>query len=452
MAAVKHTFDYLVIGAGSGGIASARRAASYGVKTAIIESARLGGTCVNVGCVPKKVMFNTATLNEFIHDAKNYGFSIPSVEFNWATIKEKRDAYVARLNGIYKSNLENSGITIFQGRALFKSPKEVVLDDGTEISADRILIATGGRPSIPSVPGANFGITSDGFFELEHQPKKVAVVGAGYIAVELAGILNALGSKVSMLIRHEQVLRNFDAIIRDNLMQEMTNAGITFHKGVEVQSVEKSNDLLTITTKTGDKLDGFDTLIWAIGRTPNVELELEKAGVKLDSHGFIQADEYQTTSTPSIFALGDVCGKWLLTPVAIAAGRRLAERLFNNKTNLKLDYVNIPTVVFSHPPIGTVGLTEEEAEKKFGRENLKIYTSKFTNMYHAVTERKTSTAMKLVTVLPDEKIVGLHSIGIGSDEMLQGFAVAVKMGATKQDFDDTVAIHPTASEEFVTMR
>lgn len=446
---LKHSFDFLVLGAGSGGIATARRAASYGVKTAVVESKRLGGTCVNVGCVPKKVMFNAATINEMFHDAKDYCYNISSLPtFDWQAFKQRRDAYVTRLNGIYKNNLENSGITIFNGTARFTAPNEVVLDDGTQITAEHILIATGGRPLIPTVPGAELGITSDGFFELEEQPKKVAVVGAGYIAVELAGILNALGSEVHLLIRHDEVLRTFDNMLRETLTKELVSAGIKLHTNIEVASLEKSEEAekVNIVPKgdahDSEDLKGYNSVIWAIGRSPNVEdLNLDKAGVALE-HGFIKADEWQVTNQKNHYALGDVCGKWLLTPVAIAAGRRLADRLWGGKPDSKLDYNNIATVVFSHPPLGTVGLTEEEAEKKYGKENLKIYTARFTNMYHSVTQRKTPTAMKLVTVLPEEKIVGLHSIGLGSDEMLQGFAVAVKMGATKKDFDDTVAIHP----------
>jgi glutathione reductase (NADPH) len=318
------------------------------------------------------------------------------------------------------------------------------------------MIATGGYPTIPDTPGKELGITSDGFFELEKQPRKVAIVGAGYIAVELAGIFNALGSDTTLIIRHSELLRTFDHTLVTAVMEEMEKAGIKIVKNSHVIKAEKDANI-TLTIEQGDKhehksLNDFDCVVWAIGRSPHIDLNLDAANVKLTKQGFIQVDEFQNTTQSNVYALGDVCGRALLTPVAIAAGRRLSERLFNNQPDLKLDYNDIPTVVFSHPPIGTVGLTEEEAEKKYGKEKLKIYHSKFTNMYHSMTERKTLTVMKLITVLPDQKIVGLHSIGIGSDEMLQGFAVAIKMGATKADFDNTVAIHPTASEEFVTMR
>jgi len=452
MSAAALLFDYLVIGGGSGGIASARRAASYGIKTALIEGSRLGGTCVNVGCVPKKVMYNTAAISEALHDARDYGFVIPSgIEFNWKHIKEARDAYVKRLNGIYAKNLDSSGVTTFHGHARFVGPNQVEVD-GKRIEAKHVLIATGGRPKVPKIPGAEFGITSDGFFELEQQPKRVAVVGAGYIAVELAGIFNALGSKTSLFIRHAQFLRTFDPMIREFLADEMKKSGIDIIENVEIAKVEKKDGALTLTTKTDTTHDGFECVLWAVGREPNTDLNLDAANVKLSEEGYIEVDEYQNTTAPNTYSLGDVCGKYQLTPVAIAAGRRLAERLFNNQHNLKLDYENIPSVIFSHPTVGAVGLTEEEAIKKYGKDKLKIYTSKFTNMYHAVTERKVGTNMKMITILPDEKVVGLHLVGIGSDEMLQGFAVAIKMGATKAHFDDTVAIHPTAAEEIVTMR
>jgi len=452
MSAATLLFDYLVIGGGSGGIASARRAASYGIKTALIEGARLGGTCVNVGCVPKKVMYNTAAISEALHDARDYGFVIPSgIEFNWKHIKEARDAYVKRLNGIYAKNLDSSSVTTFHGHARFVGPNQVEVD-GKRIEAKHVLIATGGRPKVPKIPGAEFGITSDGFFELEQQPKRVAVVGAGYIAVELAGIFNALGSKTSLFIRHSQFLRTFDPMIREFLADEMKKSGIDIIDSVEIAKVEKKDGALTLTTKTDTTHDGFECVLWAVGREPNTDLNLDAANVKLSEEGYIEVDEYQNTTAPNTYSLGDVCGKYQLTPVAIAAGRRLAERVFNNKHNLKLEYENIPSVIFSHPTVGAVGLTEEEAIKKYGKDKLKIYTSKFTNMYHAVTERKVGTNMKMITILPDEKVVGLHLVGIGSDEMLQGFAVAIKMGATKAHFDDTVAIHPTAAEEIVTMR
>ncbi|KAJ7335866.1 hypothetical protein JRQ81_013807 [Phrynocephalus forsythii] len=459
-------FDYLVLGGGSGGLASARRAAELGARAAVVEEGRLGGTCVNVGCVPKKVMWNTAVHSEFIHDHMDYGFEISNVKFNWRVIKEKRDAYVKRLNEIYQNNLNKARVETILGHASFTADREPTVEvDGKKYTAPHILIATGGRPLIPSeseIPGASLGISSDGFFELEELPKRSVVVGAGYIAVEIAGIFSALGSKTSLLIRFDKVLRNFDSMVSSNCTQELENNGVDIWKHSQVKSVTKSPSgrLTVMVTSSPDSykptfktIEDVDCLLWAIGRQPNTGgLNFDHVDVKVDGKGHIIVDEFQNTNRKGIYALGDVCGKALLTPVAIAAGRKLAHRLFEGKEDSKLDYTNIPTVVFSHPPIGTVGLTEEEAVAAFGRENVKAYTTSFIPMYYAVTKRKAKCVMKLVCANKEEKVVGLHMQGLGCDEMLQGFAVAVKMGATKADFDRTVAIHPTSSEELVTLR
>lgn len=444
-------YDFIVIGGGSGGIATARRAAMYGVKTLLIEGKEIGGTCVNVGCVPKKVMWNTAIAAETLHDANDYGFSVKENDFELPRIKKLRDEYISKLHGIYDGNLEKSSVEKINGYAKFVD-KKVVEVDGEKFTADHILVAVGGKPSVPDFPGAEHCITSNGFFEMKETPKRVAVVGAGYIAVELAGIFNALGVEVFTLLRKDRFLRRMDKDIQDILIEEVENSGINIISNTEVASVEKVSNKLKINSKDGKSYEGFDEILLAIGREPlTKDLGLDKTGVDLDKRGYIVVDEFENTTCDGIYAIGDVNGKKELTPVAIAAGRKLAERLFNNKKDLKQDYENIPTVVFSHPPIGTIGLSEEEAIEKHGKDKIKVYKSKFTNMYHAVTSRKTKTFMKLVTLLPDEKVIGLHVIGIGADEMLQGFSVAVKMGATKKDFDSTVAIHPTSSEEFVTM-
>lgn len=444
-------YDYIVIGGGSGGIASARKAASFGVKVLLVERKDIGGTCVNVGCVPKKIMWNAAESAEVIHDASDYGFNIDYKHFNFKKLKDARDAYIEKLHGIYEKNLKGSGVEKINGFAEFVSEKEIEVNE-ERFTADHILIATGGYPVTPDVPGSEFGITSDGFFELENIPAKVAVVGAGYIAVELAGILQNLGSQVTCFIRKDKFLKEFDKDIQDFLFEELVNLKIEIIPNADVSLVEKSDKGLTVKTKDGKFSPGFDSLIWAVGRNPNVKnLKLEKANVKLNEKGFVAVDEYENTTTKGIYAVGDVTGKKGLTPVAIAAGRRLSRRLFNNEVDLKLDYNNIPSVVFSHPPIGTVGLSEEKAIEKYKIENIKTYKTVFTNMYHAVTKRKTKTMMKLITLKPDEKIIGIQIIGIGADEMLQGFSVALKMGATKKDFDETVAIHPTAAEELVTL-
>lgn len=445
-------FDLLVIGGGSGGLASARRAAQYGKKTALFEPNALGGTCVNAGCVPKKIMFNASSCAEYLHDAADYGFDLDVRGFDWKKLKAGRDAYVRRLNEIYARNLELDGVEHIRHRGRFVDAHTVEAG-GVRYEADHILIATGGRPRLPNVPGERYGITSDGFFELETQPKCVAVVGAGYIAVELSCVFRALGSDVTLILRNEEFLRDFDALLRETSMEEMTKAGISIVAGVEVERVERDADgLCTLYTKGGRGVSGFDCVLWAIGRDPNTEdLNLAAAGVKTSPEGFVVVDEFENTSAPGVYAVGDVTGKRALTPVAIAAGRRLMDRIFGGQPDAKLDYSDIPSVVFAHPPIGTVGLSEGHARALYGDE-VKVYTSRFINMYHAVTSRKTATAMKLVAIGPNERIAGVHVVGIGADELIQGFAVAVRMGATKADLDRTVAIHPTAAEELVTMR
>ena len=451
MAPVIQKFDYLVIGGGSGGIASARRAAEFGVKVGLIENSALGGTCVNVGCVPKKIMFNAAAHAEALHYHKDFGFDVSPAPFNWPEVKKKRDAYIKKLNGIYENNLNNSKVQIIRGKAMFVGEKTVEVN-GQKFAGEHVLIATGGRPSDPALPGAEYGINSDGFFELEELPRRSFVVGAGYIAVEMAGILKTLGSDVTLMIRHDKVLRTFDSLISDVITEELQHIGINLIKNDGFAQASKSkHGSLTVSTRNGHTVSDVDCLLFAIGRDPNVDLDLEKTGVTLEK-GHIKVDEFQNTSAPGVYALGDVCGRALLTPVAIAAGRRLAHRLFDGQTTLKLDYNNIPSVVFSHPPSGSVGLTEQEARAQFGDSAVRVYRSSFAPLYYALSERKVKTHMKLVCAGPEQRVVGLHMVGQAVDEMLQGFAVAVKMGATKAQFDDCVAIHPTSAEELVTMR
>ncbi len=445
-------YDYIVIGGGSGGIASARRAASYGAKTLLIEAGRLGGTCVNVGCVPKKVMWNAAHLSEGLGLARDYGFTFGEPSFDWSVLKQKRDAYIERLNEIYDRNLHSSGVEVIDGWGQFVKPDTVEVDD-RQFVAEHILVATGGHPWVPEIPGAELGISSDGFFELEALPERVLVVGAGYIATELAGVLNMLGSKVTMLLRKQQLLRTFDECLSSTVMQSMQNAGVDIQTCIQLRGLGRNaDDSIRALQEGGGHGGHFDCVIWAIGRLPNTQsLGLEKVGIETDKAGYIMVDAYQNTVVKGIKAVGDVTGAAQLTPVAIAAGRRLADRLFDGQTKAKLDYALIPTVVFSHPPIGTVGLTEQQAVDQYGMADLKIYRSEFTNMLYAVSAHKSPTVMKLICQGPNEKVVGCHIIGEGADEMLQGFAVAIKMGATKADFDQTVAIHPTAAEELVTM-
>ena len=446
-------FDLIALGGGSGGLACAQRAAEYGAKAAVIESGRLGGTCVNVGCVPKKVMWNAAGLAIALEDAEQYGFDLTRGGHDWAGLKAKRDAYVARLNGIYARNLNAKGVEYVAGPGAFLDARTIEVG-GRRLTAPHIVIATGGRPSLPPLPGVELGITSDGFFEIARLPARVAVVGSGYIACELAGAFRQMGSAVEIFIRRDSLLRGFDAMLGRSLQRELQRDGIVIHERVAPSALEADAGAATKTlvAEDGRRFGGFDVVLWAIGREPNVgTLGLERAGVAQDRLGFIATDPFQDTNVAGIHAIGDVTGRAALTPVAIAAGRRLSDRLFGGRHERRLDYSMIPTVVFTHPPIGSIGMTEAEARAAHG-DAVKIYMTEFVGMYHAVTERKPRTDMKLVCVGPEEKIVGCHVIGQGADEMMQGFAVAVRMGATKRDFDDTVAIHPTSAEELVTMR
>ena len=447
------SFDYLVIGAGSGGIASARRAAQYGARVAVIEQGRLGGTCVNVGCVPKKVMWNASQIAETLTAAAGYGFEITPPPFDWGHLVAARERYIRRLNGIYGENLTGSGVTLIEGTARFVGADRVVVN-GKTVGAECILIATGGRPDIPDLPGAELGLTSDGFFELTEQPRRALVLGAGSIAVELAGVLHALGSDTTLAVRGDHPLRAFDPLLGETLAETAQQQGLRLQSGFTPAALRcDGQDMRFAQDTRGREIGPFDTVIWAVGRSPNSDrLNLPAAGVATDAAGFVRTDEWQATSTQGIFAVGDVTGRAALTPVAIAAGRRLSDRLFGGMPQRRLDYDNIPTVVFSHPPIGTVGLSEPAARKRFGDEAVRVYQTRFTDMYYALGDHKPKTAMKLVTVGAEERIVGCHAIGRGADELIQGFAVAVKMGAAKKDLDDTVAIHPTAAEEMVLMQ
>ena len=444
-------FDLLVIGGGSAGLAHAQRAAEYGAKAAVVEYGPLGGTCVNVGCVPKKVMWYSAHQAHQFHHASDYGFDVVVNGHDWGTLKSRRDAYIKRLNGIYSNNLDKRGVTHIAGGARFVDANTVAVE-GREYRSERVVIATGGKPIVPDIPGAGLGITSDGFFELEERPQRVLIAGSGYVSVELAGVFNALGSKTHVIVRKESVLRSFDKMLSAELMDAMQKSGIALDTGVIPEAVQETNDGIVLHAKDGRSFGPVDTLVWAVGRSPNTEtLDVAKAGVRMDSRGFIPTDEYQQTNVDNIFAVGDVTGREALTPVAIAAGRRLADRLYGGMEGRHLEYRLIPTVIFSHPTIGTVGMTEDEARAEFG-DDVKVYTSSFTGMYYALGEDKQRSAMKLITTGAEERVIGCHVIGEGADEMLQGFAVAIRMGATKADFDDTVAIHPTSAEELVTMR
>ncbi|OTU23910.1 glutathione-disulfide reductase [Acinetobacter pittii] len=448
----KH-YDYIAIGGGSGGIASVNRAAMYGKKCALIEAGDIGGTCVNVGCVPKKVMWYAAHIGDAIRQyAPSYGFTTEVKSFDWQKLIRNRQAYIERIHTSYNNVLSKNNVDVIHGFAKFID-KNTIEVNGDLLTADHILIATGTEASWPAIEGAEHGIDSNGFFDLEVLPKRTAIVGSGYIAVEIAGVLKSLGSDVQLFIRREKLLRNLDQFLGEALLEIMQSENIKIHKNAEISKVTKLEDSSIMLHLKDGTQQVVDCLIWAVGRKPNTKaLQLELTNVKLDEQGFIKVDKFQNTTRAGIYAVGDITGKVELTPVAVAAGRRLSERLFNNKPNECLDYNNIPTVVFSHPPIGTVGLTEEQAIEEFGKDMVKVYKSSFTAMYDAVAQHKQLTKMKLICVGVEEKIVGIHGIGLNMDEILQGFAVALKMGATKKDFDNTVAIHPTSSEEFVTMR
>ncbi|KKY20753.1 putative glutathione reductase [Phaeomoniella chlamydospora] len=476
MAPTSKQFDFIVIGGGSGGSGAARRAAGwYGKKTAIIDAGRSGGTCVNVGCVPKKMTVNMASINEAIQAGKHYGYKIPEYTFDYGEFVQKRHDRIKVLNGAYENNWAKEGIELYHGKATFLSKNEIEVDmkDGTgkvTFSAPQICIAVGGHPTKPGdIKGSEHGITSDEFFEIKKLPQKMGFLGSGYISVEIAGAMNALGVETHLFIRGNTILTKFDPMVQETMTKYYEDAGVIIHKKhpgfKEVQllkaaasSEDPSEKLLKLISNDGSELE-VNEMLWGIGRGPEVEsLNLSKIGVKQKSSGHIVVDKFQNTSVDGIYALGDVTGQAELTPVALAAGRKLGNRLFG-PPELKedhLDYDRIPTVVFAHPEVGTTGLTEPQAIEKYGKENIKIYHTRFPAMYYDVfpaeEKKKHPTEMKLICEGKDEEIVGMHILGQGIGEMMQGFGVAVKMGAKKRDFDSCVAIHPTSAEELVTMR
>ncbi|HEY0766707.1 MAG TPA: glutathione-disulfide reductase [Steroidobacteraceae bacterium] len=445
-------FDLVVIGGGSGGLAAAQRAAEYGARVALVESGRLGGTCVNLGCIPKKITWNAADLGGALHDATDYGFQLDIAGHDWASLKVKRDTYILRLNDLYAANLARRNVELVRARASFVDARTVTAA-GRRLGADQIIIATGGRPRLPAIPGVELGITSDGFFELVARPQRVAVVGSSYIAIELSGIFAGLGAETTLVLRGDTALKTFDDMLGEATLTILRDEGVDIVIHASPAALARgAHGALELATRDGRRPGPFDCVLWAIGRAAAVEdLALARAGVALDGSGYIAIDKYQASSAAGIHAIGDVTGRAQLTPVAIAAGRRLGERLFGGQSERYLDYENIPTVIFGRPPIGTVGLTEKAARERYGAANVTVFRSSFMPLYHALTTAKARCHMKLVTAGPQQRIVGLHVVGSGADEMLQGFAVAVRMGATKKDFDDTVAIHPTSAEEFVTM-
>ena len=445
-----NTFDYdlFVIGAGSGGVRAARMAASHGARVAVAEAGRLGGTCVNVGCVPKKLMVYAAGFADAFDDANGFGWESTKPTFNWPDLIAAKDSEITRLNGVYRRLLDGSGVEIVEGNAGLADKHTVVVGD-KRFTSDAVLIATGGRPFVPEVPGAELGIVSDGVFSLPDLPPRVAIIGGGYIAVEFAGIMRGLGAEVSLIYRGPLFLRGFDADIRATRAGEMAKRGINLCFNMEVERLETAPDGgIRVCGPTGDEI-GTDLVLWATGRVPNTEnLGLANVGVKLGDNGEVLVDEYSQTNIPGIFAVGDCTDRVSLTPVAIAEAMALVETLNGNPT--AMDYSKIPSAVFSQPPIGTVGLTESEARSHCRQ--VTIYRSSFRPMKNTLTGRDEHTMMKLVVDGSTDEVLGVHMVGPDAGEIIQGFAVALKGGATKAQFDATIGIHPTAAEEFVTMR
>ncbi|MBU6476943.1 MAG: glutathione-disulfide reductase [Xanthomonadaceae bacterium] len=441
--------DLLVIGGGSAGLATAIRASRHGAKVTVFEPRELGGTCVNRGCVPKKAMWLAAELAEAQRMARAVGFDVQPGELDWATFVRHREAYVLRARTSYVNRLRELGINHVAAPAHFIDAHTLRADDA-DYRAPHVVIATGSRPRGLELPGGDLAIDSDGFFRLARRPARVGIIGGGYIGVELAGVLQALGSKVELITR-SGLLTHFDADLGRALGTLMQAEGIVHHENCAVRGVRRDGDALWLDCTDHAPHGPYDCVISAIGRVPNIEsLRLDAAGVAVNSANEIVTDEFENTSAKGVCALGDVNGKRQLTPVAIAAGRQLADRLFNGKPDAHLDYSCIPSVVFSHPPIGSVGLSEAEARERYG-DAVKVRKARFSPMLWSLAGRDDKTMMKLVCAGDDERVVGLHGIGLGMDEMLQGFAVAVKMRARYADFLKTVAIHPTSAEEFVTM-
>ncbi|WP_124058567.1 glutathione-disulfide reductase [Vaginisenegalia massiliensis] len=447
-------YDLITIGGGSGGIAAANRAAEYGAKVAVIEAKQIGGTCVNLGCVPKKIGWYAAGINQAIeHYGPGYGFEVQDKSFDYGQFLKARQAYIERSRQAYLQRFNKNDIDLIEGFATFKSD-HIVQVNGEDLYGRHIIIATGGRAIKPDIPGAQWCETSDDFFAWQKLPKSVAIVGAGYIALELANLLNDFGVETHLLIRHDRPLRQFDALLGQEWMHAAKASGIHLHSHVRIDEVKRDEvSQQLVCYQDNQAIVQVERVIMAVGRQANTQqLKLETTQIKVNKEGTIQVDEGHQTHANGVYAIGDVIGKLDLTPVAIRAGRQLAEYLFNQAPSSKIDYDNVPTVIFSHPPMGSIGLSQEQAEERYGQGQIKVYQAKFYSMYASAAFHREACVFKLICQGPNERIVGLHAIGHGVDEMIQGFAVAIKMGATKPDFDATVAIHPTGSEEFVTMR
>lgn len=449
---MKQHFDYIVIGGGSGGSATANRAAQYGAKVAIVEEKEFGGTCVNRGCVPKKIFWYASDIHRtLVKESGNYGYNLGDWNFDFKTLRESQQGYVTRARNSFESGLENNGVTKLLGKAQFKDGNTIIVE-GEEYTADHITIASGAHPNPCKLPGAELVEYSDDFFTWEELPKTLAIIGGGYIGTELSGFLAGMGVETHLLVRKNRILRKFDPFITDAVTEELEKGGVNIHFNTSPKSFKRVEGGIEITYQD-DTTAVFEKVLWVAGVVPNIEgLGLENTKVEVDEKGRIVSDAFECTKEEGVYAIGDVTGKLDLTPVAIAAGRRLSDRLFGGKKDAHLDYDNVPTVVFSHPPMGTVGLTLKDAQEQYGEDAIKSYTSSFTDMRSSVSGNPQQCKMLLVCAGEEERIVGVHAMGFGVDEMMQGFGVAVKMGATKADFDSTVAIHPTSAEEMVTMR
>ncbi|HSE77296.1 MAG TPA: glutathione-disulfide reductase [Alphaproteobacteria bacterium] len=446
--AAKFDFDLFTIGAGSGGVAASRHAASFGARVAIAESWRVGGTCVLRGCVPKKLLVYGTHFREELEDARGYGWTIEGASLDWAGLIAAKGRELDRLNGIYIRMLDESRVTIIEGRATLVDAHTIDIAN-RRYSAKHVLIATGGSPELPSIPGVEHAITSNEALDLERLPARIVIVGGGYIAVEFAGIFRAAGVEVIEVIRADRILRGFDGDIRSHLSAEMAKKGIDIRSGAKIARIDKMGASFRLTSETGDTLE-TDLVMYATGRRPNTDgIGLEAAGVHLNKAGAIAVDEWQRSTAPNIFAIGDVTDRINLTPVAIAEGRAIAETLFGGNPT-RMDHADVPSAVFSQPPVGTVGMSEETARQQLGA--VDVYRAVFRPMKHTLSGRDERTMMKLVVDRQSQKVVGVHMVGADAPEIIQGLSIAVKAGLTKRDFDRTVAIHPTSAEEFVLMR
>jgi len=445
-------FDLIVIGGGSGGLAAAFRASHHGARVALLSAGELGGTCVNVGCVPKKAMWLAAELSTRIEMAAQLGFTLPPPVLDWREFTTHRQRYIGNIHASYRQRLDAASVALMPTHARFIANDTVVTGDGVKLQAPQILIATGGRPWRPVLPGAELGIDSDGFFNLCSAPARVAIVGGGYIAVELAGVLQSLGSRVDLFVRGQQLLDGFDEDLTAQFVEDCLHYGTRTCFGAHVTALVADGERISVRTREADEYESFDSVIFATGRRPNSgDLGLEHTGVAMDLQGHVIVDDRQRTNVDGIHAIGDVTDRVALTPVAIAAARRLMDRLFGGQPDARLDYDNIPTIVFAHPPLGKIGLTEAEARDRYG-DSVRTYSAGFRPMLHALADSPQRSLFKVVCVGDDQRVVGIHLLGEGADEILQGFAVALKRGITKRDLDDTVAIHPTSAEEIVLMR